>query len=185
MSKTRRITHCSYSSVRSRNRAASDRTLVFPGAPLLPTELIYEITTLALSDYLTDLLISPHSILEWDGITVLLQSTSQIRSCTMKLLGFLDKETFINDKDRSVSTILQSSRPYNSAPCTEFLGWPIIFPYYLHCANCLGSHTVHRKRPLHFRNPNSLTIVPFGDLSPASLAWLVSSFRILRAHRLS
>lgn len=100
MSKTRRITHCGYSSARSRNRAASERVLVFPGAPLLPTELIYEITTLALSDYLTDLFISPHSILEWDGITVLLQSTSQIRSCTMKLLGFLDKETFINDKDR-------------------------------------------------------------------------------------
>lgn len=115
MSKTRRITHCGYSSARSRNRAASERVLVFPGAPLLPTELIYEITTLALSDYLTDLFISPHSILEWDGITVLLQSTSQIRSCTMKLLGFLDKETFINDKDRSVSTISQRSRPYNSA----------------------------------------------------------------------
>ena len=72
---------------------------------LLPTELVYEITTLVLSNFFVELFLGPpddekSNELSWDAVTALLHSTCKFRACTTRLLRELDEERFFHGSTR-------------------------------------------------------------------------------------
>jgi hypothetical protein len=85
------------------------QSLVAKGVPYFPAELLHEVITLTLSQYLSDVLIAPASTRSWDAIGVLLHVDYQFRSCTLNVLNALWDGTFVDRKSGCVSfTIVQA-----------------------------------------------------------------------------
>lgn len=90
------------------NPRSGVQALVAKGGRSFPTELLYEIITLTLSQYLTDILIAPVSTTNWDAIGALLHANYHFRCCTLSILDALWDGTFVDRKSGCVSfTILR------------------------------------------------------------------------------
>jgi len=63
-----------------------------------PTEILQEIVTLALGQYLTHILLDPESTRNWDAIGVLLHANHCLRCCALKVLNVLWEGTFVERK---------------------------------------------------------------------------------------
>ncbi|KAN0127573.1 hypothetical protein V8E53_011754 [Lactarius tabidus] len=63
-----------------------------------PTEILQEIVTLTLGQYLTDILLDPESTQSWDAITILLHVNHCLRCCALKVLNVLWEGTFVERK---------------------------------------------------------------------------------------
>jgi hypothetical protein len=63
-----------------------------------PTEILQEIVTLALGQYLTDILLAPESTRSWDAISILLHVNHCLRCCALKVLNVLWEGTFVDRK---------------------------------------------------------------------------------------
>jgi hypothetical protein len=85
------------------NSRSGVQSLVAKGVRSFPTELLYEIITLTLSQYLSDILIAPVSTTSWDAIGALLHVNYHFRSCTLSVLDALWDGTFVNRKSGCVS----------------------------------------------------------------------------------
>ncbi|KAF8274265.1 hypothetical protein EI94DRAFT_1794479 [Lactarius quietus] len=67
-----------------------------------PTEILQEIVTLTLGQYLTDILLAPESTRGWDAIGILLHVNHCLRCCALKVLNMLWEGTFVERKTRCV-----------------------------------------------------------------------------------
>jgi hypothetical protein len=86
------------------------QSLVAKGVRCLPTELLHEVVTLTLSQYLSDVLIAPVSTRSWDAIGVLLHVDYHFRCCTLSVLNALWDGTFADRKSGCVFfTLVQAS----------------------------------------------------------------------------
>ncbi|KAI9456699.1 hypothetical protein BJY52DRAFT_1275548 [Lactarius psammicola] len=63
-----------------------------------PTEILQEIVTLTLGQYLTDILLAPESTRRWDAIGTLLHVNHCLRCCALKVLNVLWEGTFVERK---------------------------------------------------------------------------------------
>ena len=63
-----------------------------------PTEILQQIVTLALGQYLTDILLDPESTRSWDAIGTLLHANHCLRCCALKVLNALWEGTFVERK---------------------------------------------------------------------------------------
>jgi len=79
------------------------QSLVTKGGHNFPTELLHEILTLTLSQYLSDVLIAPWSSRSWDAIGALLHVDYNFRSCTLSILNALWDGNFVDRKTGCVS----------------------------------------------------------------------------------
>jgi hypothetical protein len=59
---------------------------------------LQEIVTLALGQYLTDILLAPESTRSWDAISILLHVNHCLRCCALKVLNVLWEGTFVDRK---------------------------------------------------------------------------------------
>ncbi|KAI0047070.1 hypothetical protein FA95DRAFT_1572781 [Auriscalpium vulgare] len=80
---------------RSIASCASTADVVERQLPRLPTELVYEILTRALGNYLSDILLAPDTIDGWDAIETLLRISQCFRCCMIKLMQFLWGGAFV------------------------------------------------------------------------------------------
>ncbi|KAI9446782.1 hypothetical protein H4582DRAFT_604718 [Lactarius indigo] len=64
----------------------------------LPTEILQEIVTLALGQYLTDILLAPELTRSWDAIGTILHVNHCLRLCALKVLNVLWEGTFVERK---------------------------------------------------------------------------------------
>lgn len=83
------------------------RSFVANGVRCFPTELLYEVITLTLSRYLSDVLIAPTSTRSWDAIGALLHVDYQFRCCTLTVLDALWDGTFMDRKSGCVSFVVR------------------------------------------------------------------------------
>ncbi|KAH9180218.1 hypothetical protein EDB89DRAFT_2061928 [Lactarius sanguifluus] len=63
-----------------------------------PTEILQEIVSLALGQYLTDILLAPELTRSWDAIGTILHVNHCLRSCALKVLNVLWEGTFVERK---------------------------------------------------------------------------------------
>ncbi|KAF8479103.1 hypothetical protein DFH94DRAFT_40284 [Russula ochroleuca] len=90
------------------NSRSGLQPLVAKGVRSFPTELLYEIITLTLSQYLSDVLIAPVLTTSWDAIGALLHVNYHFRCCSLSVLDALWDGTFVDRKSGCVSfTIVQ------------------------------------------------------------------------------
>ena len=73
------------------------------GVRCFPTELLYEVIILALSQYLNDVLIAPTSTRSWDAIGALLHVNYHFRCCTLTILDAVWDGRFMDFKSGCVS----------------------------------------------------------------------------------
>jgi hypothetical protein len=84
------------------------RSLVTKGVRYFPTELLHEVITLTISQYLSDVLIAPVSTRSWDAIRALLHVDYHFRCCTLSVMNALWDGAFVDRKSGCVSfTIVQ------------------------------------------------------------------------------
>lgn len=63
-----------------------------------PTEILQEVVTLAIGQFLTDVLLAPESTRSWDAIGTLLHVNNCLRCCALKVLNVLWEGTFVERK---------------------------------------------------------------------------------------
>jgi hypothetical protein len=79
------------------------QSLVAEDSRHIPTELLHEIITFTLSQYLSNVLIAPVSTRGWDAIGSLLHVDYHFRSCTLRVLNGLWDGNFVDRKTGCVS----------------------------------------------------------------------------------
>ncbi|KAI0259912.1 hypothetical protein BC834DRAFT_903266 [Gloeopeniophorella convolvens] len=77
-----------------------------------PPELLHQVITLTLGQYLSDVLLAPESTRSWDAIGTLLHVNHCFRCCTLRVLSPLWDGTFVERK---------SGYPCNYKPSIEYL----------------------------------------------------------------
>ncbi|KAI0059053.1 hypothetical protein BV25DRAFT_1901773 [Artomyces pyxidatus] len=78
--------------------SAADSTLMASNPPRLPTELIYDILMRSLGNYLSEILLTPGTVGDWDAIGTLLHISECFRCCMTKLLQYLWGGAFVDVK---------------------------------------------------------------------------------------
>ena len=127
----------------------------------LSTELVYTILAICIGDYLSDMMLYPSRIVRWDACLIFLHVSHTFRSCTIKLLHHLWRDTFIHERTRSVSL------SYTPHPLTgvlvslETTNLPTLF-----FAACHAKHAIfHLHSPLQTINrscaPCALYAIPY------------------------
>lgn len=66
----------------------------------LPTELIYIILAISMGEHISDMMLYPSKIQQWDAILTFLHVSRAFRGCSIKLLYYLWGNTFIRERTR-------------------------------------------------------------------------------------
>ena len=115
-----------------------------------PTEILQQIITFVLGQYLTDILLDPESTRSWDAIGTLLHINHCLRCCALKVLNALWEGTFVERKTGCVSVSPLKDLAHSSGGCVW--RWSVLKGFrvttYTRSNTCVASPNSHVPIPM-------------------------------------